>query len=317
MKIIILDAKALNPGDLSWEPIKRLGSVDIYDNTADGLVIQRCKDADAIIINKTVVNNELLEKLPKLKYVGVTATGYNVVDTAASRQRGVTVTNVPSYSTDSVAQMTISLLLEMCNNVGLHSESVKSGDWCDSDTFCYWKKPLVELTGLRMGLVGFGHIGQAVAKIARAFGMQIAVTGTSKNPADYPDTLFLPLNELLSTSDVVSLHCPLTTENAKMINKQRLDLMKKNAMLINTARGGLIDEQALADALNSGQIAGAAVDVLSSEPPQCANPLLTAENCFITPHIAWATRASRNRLMDVVVKNVEAFINGTPVNVVN
>ncbi len=317
MKIVILDAKALNPGDLSWQPIERLGGADIYDNTADVLVVQRCKDADAIIINKTVVNRELLEKLPKLKYIGVTATGYNVVDTAAARQRGVTVTNVPSYSTDSVAQMTISLLLEMCNNVGIHSESVKSGDWCDCDSFCYWKKPLIELAGLRMGLVGFGHIGQAVAKIARAFGMEIAVTGTSKTSADYPDILFLPLDELLSTSDAVSLHCPLTTENAKMINECRLGIMKKNAMLINTARGGLIDEQALANALNAGQIAGAAVDVLSSEPPQRDNPLLSADNCFITPHIAWATKASRNRLMEVVVKNIEAFINAAPVNVVN
>jgi len=317
MNIVVLDAKALNPGDLSWEPITRLGQVEIYDNTSQDILAGRCKDADAIIINKTVISRQLLEKLPKLRYIGVTATGYNVVDTAAARQKGVIVTNVPSYSTDSVAQMTIALLLEMCGNVGHHSESVKSGDWCDCDSFCYWKKPLTELAGLRMGLIGFGHIGQAVAKIACAFGMEIAVTGTSKTPADYPGILFLPLDELLSTSDVISLHCPLTNENAKMINRQRLSMMKKNAMLINTSRGGLVDEQALADALNSGQIAGAAVDVLSTEPPQRSNPLLTADNCFITPHIAWATRASRNRLMDIAVKNIEAFINGKPVNVVN
>jgi glycerate dehydrogenase len=317
MNIVVLDGFTLNPGDLGWDALKALGPCTIHDRTPPELVVERARDAEIVLTNKTVLGRDTIAALPKLKYVGVLATGYNVVDIAAAKERSVPVTNVPDYGTLSVAQHTFALLLELTQHVEHHAQTVREGRWTRSADFCYWDFPLIELHGLTFGIIGFGKIGRAVAKLAEAFGMHVVVHNRSK-PKDLPPQFeFVSLDELLARSDVVSLHCPLTPENKQFINAARLSRMKPAAFLLNTSRGPLLDEQAVAEALNSGRIAGAAVDVLSVEPPRADNPLITAKNCIITPHIAWATRAARSRLMDVAVTNIREFLAGRPRNVVN
>jgi glycerate dehydrogenase len=317
MKIVVLDGYTLNPGDLSWEDLKAIGPCDIFDRTSPGQILSRTAGAEIILTNKAVLNGETLAALPALRYVGVLATGYNVVDTAVARARGITVTNVPDYSTRSVAQLTFALLLELTHQAGHHAQSVRAGRWSRSADFCYWDFPLLELDGLTMGIVGFGRIGREVAKLAQAFGLNVLVHSRTRPPKLPTGAEFVSLETLFRRSDIVSLHCPLTPETNGLVNPARLALMKPTAFLINTSRGPLVDEVALAAALNCGRLAGAAVDVLSTEPPADANPLLTASNCLITPHIAWATQAARRRLMRIAVGNLRAFLAGSPENVVN
>jgi glycerate dehydrogenase len=316
-RIVVLDGYTLNPGDLSWKGLELIGECEIYDRTAPSDVMSRSEEADILLTNKTLLTREIISALPNLRYIGVMATGYNVVDLEATREKGIPVTNVPVYGTRSVVQMVFALLLEMTQQAAYHAETVRKGRWTSSIDFCYWDKPLIELDGLFMGIVGYGKIGRAVAEVARAFGMKILVTDMAPvKPVD-SCVSFTDLDDLFRKSDVVSLHCPLTSESKGMINRERLALMKKTAFLINTARGPLVVEADLAEALNTGRIAGAGLDVLSVEPPPADNPLLTAKNCIITPHIAWATRAARIRLMDTVVENIQAFLLGRAVNVVN
>jgi len=315
MKIVVLDGFTLNPGDLSWNDLQSLGSCEIYDRTPPPEVIRRSADAEILLTNKTKLTRELIQSLPKLRYIGILATGTNVVDLKAARERNITVTNVPGYGTQSVAQTTIALLLELCHRVGHHSQTVREGRWTRNIDWCYWDFPLIELGSLTMGIVGLGHIGRAVAELARAFGMRVLVYTPTPKSADFVN--FIDLETLFRNSDVISLHCPLTPETQNLVNAQRLSWMKPSAFLLNTSRGGLIDERALADALNSEQIAGAGLDVLSTEPPPPNNPLLRAKNCLITPHLAWATRASRSRLMTMAVENIRVFLNGKSQNVVN
>jgi glycerate dehydrogenase len=316
MNIVILDGYTLNPGDLSWEGFEKIGNCKIYDRTPENEIIERSRNADAVIINKVNLHREIIHSLPNLKYIGVLATGYNTVDTEAAAERNIPVTNIPIYGTSSVAQMVFALLLELTNHAALHSDSVFNGKWENSSDFCYWIKPLIELDQLTMGIVGFGRIGSATARIANAFGMK--VLSYDNHNKDLPDWAEgTDLNRLLQESDVVSLHCPVTPENTELINSEKLAIMKKSAFLINTSRGKLIDEKALAEALNSEKIAGAGLDVLSVEPPSKENPLLKAKNCIITPHISWTTKAARTRLMDTAVENLISFINGNPQNVVN
>lgn len=317
MNIVVLDGYTLNPGDLDWRELQQLGYCTIHDRTPDALIIERARDAEIILTNKTVLTRATIAALPKLRYIGVLATGFNVVDVAAAKERGVPVTNVPDYGTLSVAQFTFALLLELAHHVGHHAQTVRNGRWSRSEDFCYWDFPLVELCGLNFGVIGFGKIGRVAAKLADAFGMKVLVHNRSE-PRDLPSHYTaLDLEELLRTSDVVSLHCPLTAENKQFINAARLALMRPTAFLLNTSRGPLLDEAAVAEALNTGRLAGAALDVLSVEPPQDGNPLFSAKNCIITPHIAWATRAARARLMETAVANVSAFLAGRPINVVN
>ena len=316
MKIVVLDGYTLNPGDLSWDRLKALGSCEIHDRTAPENILERSKDAEIILTNKTVLDRKTIFSLPKLKYIGVLATGYNVVDIAAAKEKEIAVTNIPTYGTRSVAQMAFALILELAQHAGHHSDTVHEGRWSKSKDFCYWDFPLVELEGLTIGLVGFGRIGQATAEVAKSFGMKILAYDNYVKESPMPGAKMIDLDTLFRESDIISLHCPLTDENKGFINKSRLSMMKKNAFLINTSRGPLINEQDLADALNSGQIAGAGMDVLSSEPPKPDNPLLKAKNCIITPHIAWATQSARKRLMNIAVENVKAFIDGNPTNVV-
>jgi len=316
MNIVVLDGFTLNPGDLSWDELKTLGSCEIYDRTEPAEVAARTAKAEILLTNKTDLKRELIERLPALKYIGVSATGTNVVDLEAARSRGIPVTNVPGYGTSSVAQTTLALLLELANRVGHHSETVRTGRWSSSPDWCYWDYPLVELDGLTMGIVGLGRIGCAVAGLAWAFGMD--VVGCTRNPrSPLPFVKLVDMETLFRNSDVVTLHCPLTPETDRLVNRQRLSWMKPNAFLLNTSRGPLIDEPALADALNSGRIAGAGLDVLSVEPPPRDHPLLRARNCLITPHLAWGTQAARRRLMKITVENVRAFMSGKPQNVVN
>jgi glycerate dehydrogenase len=318
MHIVIPDCHTMNPGDLSWTPLEELGDCTFHDRTPPDRVVERCAPADALLINKVRLPAEVLEQLPNLAYVGVTATGYDVVDVAAARRHGVTVTNVPAYSTPGVAQMVFAHILNLALRVDDHARGVADGKWTRSPDFAYWDHPLVELAGLTLGIVGFGRIGQATARVGLAFGMNVrAYNPRPEKIAQVPDVEPADLDTLLRESDVVSLHCPLNDETARMINAERLAVMKPSAWLINTARGGLIDEAALADALRAGRIAGAGLDVLSTEPPAPDNPLPGAPNCFITPHIAWATRAARQRLLDVVVDNLRAFQQGRPKNVVS
>ncbi len=312
MKIVVLDGYALNPGDLSWDELKAMGDVEIYDRTPPSATIERASGAEVVLTNKTLLMAEELDQLPDLKYIGVLATGYNVVDIEAAKQKGIIVTNVPAYSTMSVAQHVFALVLEFFNGVGLLSEGVRNGRWSRSIDFCYWDKPLTGLAGLTIGIVGFGRIGKAVATIAEAFGMRVIVSDPS-TVADYKN---FPLNELFMNSDIVTLHCPLTPETKGIINSDRLKLMKSSALLVNTARGPLVVEEDLADALNEGIIAGAALDVLSVEPPPEDNPLLSARNCIITPHVAWATFDARKRLMAIAVENIKRYMEGKPVNIV-
>lgn len=314
MNIVILDGYAVNPGDQSWEALRRLGTCHIYDRTPQDQIVERLADAEIALINKVPLAGDSIEKLPCLRYVGVMATGINCVDTLAARKRGIVVTNVPSYGTHSVAQAAFALLLELTNGAGEHARTVRDGRWCTANDFCYWVTPQVELFGLTLGIVGYGSIGKAVAKIGAALGMNVIVHSRS-NPSDGMRNV--EHRHLIGECDVISLHCPLTPETKELINATTLSQMKKSAFLINTSRGGLIDEPALANALNSGQIAGAGLDVLSVEPPVSTNPLLNARNCVVTPHIAWASHAARKRLLSIVADNVKAFIEGRSHNVVN
>lgn len=308
----------MNPGDLSWDGLRELGEVTIYDRTSPEETVKRAAGAEALLTNKTVLDRKVIEALPELKYIGVLATGYNVVDTAAARERGVTVTNIPSYSTASVAQMVFSLLLAVTNGVEHYTADNRAGRWSRCADFCYWDAPLTELAGKKFGIVGLGNIGSAVAGIALAFGMKV-LAYTSKPADKLPEGVekASSLEALLSDSDVVTLHCPLTESTRHLINADTLALMKPSAILINTGRGPLVDEEALAAALNNGKLRGAGVDVLSCEPPEMTNPLLCARNCYTTPHLGWATVEARQRLMEIAVANVANFIAGTPVNVVN
>jgi glycerate dehydrogenase len=313
MRIVILDGLTTNPGDVSWEPLERLGSLTVFDRTTPGDVVARAADADAVLTNKAIVGREQIAKLPRLKYVGVLATGFNIVDVAAARERGIPVCNVPEYSTPNVVQATWALILELANRVGHHDRTVHEGHWAACHDFCYWHGDLVELAGRTLGIVGYGRIGRGVAAVGRAFGMRVI----HHRRQGGGDPACVDLDTLFRDSDVVSLHCPLTPETKGLVDARRLALMKPTAFLVNTARGPLVDEAALAAALNAGQIAGAAVDVLSVEPPLASNPLLTAKNCVITPHVAWATRDARRRLIDVTAANLAAFAAGQPQNVVN
>lgn len=317
MRIVVLDAYTLNPGDLSWNKLSELGECTVYDRSSPEEVISRATDAEIVLVNKVGLDKETLDNLPKLRYIGVLATGYNVVDVEAARARGITVTNVPAYGTPSVAQMTFALLLELTQNTGHHARTVREGQWAASPDFCYWNTPLIELDGLTMGIIGYGSIGRAVGDLARAFGMRV-LAYKRRPPDSLPEGVAMAgMDTLFRESDVISLHCPLTAENKHMVDAGRLATMKNSAFLINTARGPLIDEEALAQALNDGEIAGAGLDVLSQEPPPLEHPLYNAKNCIITPHIAWATQAARARLLDIAVANVQAFLEGRPRNVVN
>jgi glycerate dehydrogenase len=314
MKIVVLDAYTLNPGERRWEELEELGEVVVHDRTAQLDVVRRAKDAEVVLTNKTILDGFILNLLPKLKYIGVLATGYNVVDLDVARQRGIVVTNIPVYSTQSVAQMAIAHLLNITQRVAHYAHEVHNGVWSAQPDFCYWNTPLIELAGKKIGIVGFGNTGQATAQIAEALGMEVWVY-TSKPKKSLPKKYQkVTLNELFSACDVVSLHCPLTAENKEMVNSFRLSLMKQGAILINTSRGGLIDEKALEQALLSGKLLGAGLDVLSSEPVPNGNPLLKLKNCFITPHIAWATRESRMRLMNQAVENLKAWMEGRTIN---
>lgn len=314
MKIVILDGYTTNSGDLSWDSIKQLGDLTVYDRTSNDQIINRCQDAEAVLTNKVILTAEIISALPKLKYIGVMATGYNVVDIDAARSRGIVVTNVPAYSTASVAQLVFAHLLNIASQVALHDSQVHEGKWVNSVDFCFYAAPLIELDGKQIGIVGLGQIGSAVARIAQAMGMKVAAY-TSKSQEQLGDGITkMSLEQLFATSDVVTLHCPLTPDTKYIVNADRLATMKANAIIINTGRGPLVNEQDLADALNNGTIAAAAVDVLSCEPPKADNPLLTAKNCHITPHIAWASQAARTRLIATLASNLQAFINGNPVN---
>lgn len=316
MKIVILDGYAANPGDMSWQALGDLGELTVYDRTAPEEILKRAGGAEMLIINKTPLYRETIEKLPQLRYIGTISTGYNVVDIEAARERNIPVCNVPSYCTSMVAQHTFALLFELTNHIHEHAASVKSGEWAACEDFCYWKTAPIELWNKTIGIVGFGSIGRAVAQMALALEMKVLVN--SRTRRELPEgAQWAELDMLFRQSDVITLHCPLTSETAGLINQKAISLMKKTAIVLNTARGAMINEQDLADALNAGRILGAGMDVLSTEPPRKDNPLLTAKNCVITPHIAWAAKTSRERLINTVVENVAAFLKGKPQNVVN
>jgi len=318
MKIVVLDGYTLNPGDLLWDNLFNLGDVVLYNRTLSNKIIERSVDAQVLITNKTPLSEEIINSLPKLKYIGVLATGYNIVDITAAKRRNIIVTNVPSYSTLSVAQLTFALLLELCHHVQRHSDSVRDGKWAESVDFSYWDFPLIELSAKTFGIIGFGNIGKKVADIATVFGMNIiAASRHQTDQSARKNFRWAAINEVLKQADVVSIHCPLLPETKGLINAESLKRMKRSAFLLNTSRGPVVVEQDLADALNNGIIAGAGIDVLSIEPPSKNNPLFNAKNCLITPHFAWATKEARERLMDIAVNNVVSFINGKPVNVVN
>ncbi|MGI6168778.1 MAG: D-2-hydroxyacid dehydrogenase [Christensenellales bacterium] len=319
MKLVILDGYTANPGDLSWEPLREFGSLEVYDKTPDELILQRSEGAGVLLTNKTPLRRKTLEALPDCRYIGELATGYDNLDLEAAARLGITVTNIPAYSTDSVAQTVFALLFELATGAGLHSCAVREGQWSAAQHFSFWLHPLTELAGKTFGLVGFGNIGRKVAQIAEAFGMDCLVYSRSRRDLSgfgrttYADSI----DQVFSQADVVSLHCPMNDETALLANQVRLSLMKPSAFFLNTARGGLVVEQDLADALNSGTIAGAGLDVLSAEPPNRSNPLLTAKNCVITPHIAWATQEARGRLVQQAIQNVRSFLKGTPINVIS
>lgn len=323
MKIVVLDGYTLNPGDLNWDGLGEWGDLTVYDRTSSNpsdvdLIVDRIGDAEIVFTNKTPLTEEILTRTENLKFIGVMATGFNVVDIAAARNRGIPVSNVPVYGTAAVAQTAIALLLEICHHVGEHNRSVHAGDWTSCKDYCYWNSPLIELEGKRIGIVGVGRIGQATARIAQALGMKVIAHDPGKNNALISDTfIYAELDELYAQSDVIVLHCPQTLENTEMINKSSIAKMKDGVIIINNSRGLLINEVALAEALNSGKVFGAAVDVISKEPMNAANPLLNAKNCIITPHLSWAPLESRARLMETLSANLEAFLNKAPINVVN
>ena len=320
MKIVVLDGYTENPGDLSWDALRAFGEVTVYDRTAytdAPIIAERIGEAEIAVVNKTPIRRATLDACPNLKFVAVLATGYNIVDCAYAKEKGVLVANVPAYGTAAVAQLSIALLLELCHHVGSHSDGVHAGKWSSSPDFCYWDHPLIELAGKTIGIIGFGRIGKAEGRIAAAMGMR--VLAYSPHPSDEGRAIaeYVPLDTLLRESDVVSLHCNLTAENTGLICKETIEKMKDGAMLLNTARGQLLCEQDVADALNSGKLGGAAMDVVCTEPIPASSPLLTTKNCIITPHIAWAPLACRQRIMDTTVQNVRAFLAGTPQNIVN
>jgi glycerate dehydrogenase len=314
-RLVVLDGHALNPGDLSWDGLRELGPLTVYDRTPPGKTVERAAEAALVFTNKTELPAEVIEALPNLEYIGLLSTGYDVADIEAAAARGVPVCNVPAYSTRSVAQLTFAHLTNLAQRVARHAETVRAGDWAASDDFCYWVAPQVELAGRTLGIVGLGRIGQAVARVAAAFGMDVIAYNPSEKDVDSVDQR--GLDRVFEESDAVTLHCPLTPENAGFVNAERLGQMKETAFLVNTARGALIDEDALRDALEREEIAGAGLDVLSEEPPPPDHPLTDAPNCFVTPHIAWATHAARSRLMQTLVDNAAAFLDGRPQNVVN
>lgn len=317
MKIVILDGYTENPGDLSWEGMEALGELTVYDRTPADEIVSRIGDAGAVITNKTPVTEETMDLCPNLKYIGVLATGYNVIDVEAAKKRGIIVSNIPTYGTTAVAQMTMAMLLEVCHHVGAHSDAVKAGEWTNNQDWCFWNYPLIELAGKTFGVIGFGRIGQASARLAKAFGMRVLAYDEYPNDAGREIGEYVSLDELLKESDVVSLHCPLFPSTQGIINRETIGRMKQGAILINTSRGPLVVEEDLADALHEGRLAYAALDVVSTEPVKADNPLLSCENCILTPHIAWAPKESRQRLMDIAVDNFKQFLNGNPVNVVN
>lgn len=317
MKIVILDGYTENPGDLSWDGFERLGELTVYDRTPAEEIAARIGDAEAVIINKTPLSAETFAACPSIKYVGVLATGYNVVDVQAAKERGIPVCNIPTYGTTAVAQMAMALLLEICHHAQAHSQAVKAGDWTNNSDWCFWNYPLIELAGKTMGIIGFGRIGQAVGRLARAFGMEVVAYDSYESESGKEIGTYVTLDQLYSKSDVISLHCPLFAENQKMINKESIGKMKDGVILLNTSRGLLVDEDALAEALKSGKVFGAGLDVVSTEPIRADNPLLVCDNCIITPHIAWAPKESRQRLMDIAVDNLRAFCQGKAQNVVN
>lgn len=314
MKIVVLDGYGLNPGDLSWEGMQALGELTVYDRTAPAELLERSAGAEVLVTNKTVITAEDMAALPDLKYIGVLATGYNIIDVKAAKERGIVVTNIPAYSTDSVAQMVFAQILNITQRVGHYAYANRHGRWANNPDFCYWDTNLTELHGKKMGIIGLGNTGKATARIAVAFGMQVCAY-TSKPQPELPEGIRkMELDEIFRECDIVSLHCPLTPDTKELVNAKRLAAMKPTAILINTGRGPLVNEQELADALNRGVIAAAGLDVLSSEPPLYTNPLLTAKNCFITPHIAWATKEARVRLMDIAVENLKGYLKGEIVN---
>lgn len=317
MKIVMLDAYTTNPGDLSWDFMNDFGEVAIYDRTPSDKILERAKDADIIVTNKTPITKEIIDKLPNLKFIALMSTGYNIVDYMYLKEKSIPVSNIPSYSTEAVAQLVMSFILELAMNVGLHSQSVRSGDWVNSSDFCYWKTPLTELSGKTMGIFGFGRIGRTVAERAKAFGMNV-IAYTPRLHGNEPDFVkVVSLDEMLKNADIVSMHCPLTPETESIVNEEFISKMKDGAYFINTSRGTVVNEKALADALNTGKLGGAGLDVLSTEPPKAENPLLSAKNCFITPHIAWAAFETRERLVGILKENIRSFINGKPQNVIN
>lgn len=314
MRIIVLDGFGLNPGDLSWKGMEALGELTVYNRTSPSELLERSKGAEVLITNKTVIDAAAMAALPDLKYIGVLATGYNVIDITVAKERGIIVTNIPAYSTNSVAQMVFAHILNITQRVGHYAYANRCGRWANNPDFCYWDTPLTELDGKKIGIIGLGNTGQATARIALAFGMQVCAY-TSKPQSQLPEGMTkLDLEEIFRECDFVSLHCPLTADTKKLVNAARLATMKPTAILINTGRGPLINEKDLAEALNEGVIAAAGLDVLSTEPPMLTNPLLTAKNCYITPHIAWATKEARMRLMDIAVGNLKSYIDGVIIN---
>jgi len=318
IKIVVLDGHALNPGDLKWEALRAIGELQVFDRTADDQIVAHAHEAEIILTNKTRLSAQILRQLKSTRYIGVLATGYDVVDVQAARELNISVTNIPTYGTASVAQFTFALLLELCHHVGLHSEATRAGEWSRSTDFSFWKAPLVELAGKTIGLIGLGQIGRRVAEIALAFEMRVVAADAVRSPVpDWPRFRWCDVDELLPQADVVSLHCPLQPQTQGIINAKSLATMKPSAFLINTSRGPLVIERDLAEALNNQGLGGAAVDVLSSEPPSPDNPLLHAKNCIVTPHIAWASKEARTRLLNTAIANVRAFLGGHPVNLVN
>ena len=316
MKIVVLDGYAANPGDLSWDGFKELGELTVYPRSKREEVVERAKDAEVVLTNKVGFDDELMSQLPKLKYIGVLATGYNIIDTAAAKKRGIVVTNIPSYSTMSVAQMVFAHILNITNHVAHYADATRQGVWSSKPDFCYWDTPLPELAGKTLGIVGLGHIGKTVAQIAHCFGMYISAY-TSKNSSDLPEWIQkTTIDGLFAVSDILTLHCPLTPETRELVNKQTLAKMRKGAIFINTGRGPLVNEADVAEALKSGKLAAYGADVMCSEPPSKDNPLLAQPHAFLTPHVAWATFEARTRLMDIALGNVKAFVEGAPTNVV-